>query len=133
MPVAIGLALGRLGNFINLELYGTVTTLPWGMSFPHAEGLRHPTQLYAIAKDVFIAATCFVYLRRTQSSFVPGRATALFLMLYGILRFLIEFVRDQTGIVMWAGLSEGQLLTIPLLLAGAAMWHQTTRQSRESR
>lgn len=133
VPIAIGLALGRLGNFINQELYGTLTTLPWGMEFPDAEGLRHPTQLYAIIKDVFIASTCFTYLRRTKDSFVPGRATALFLMLYGVLRFLVEIVRDQTGVEMYGSLSEGQLLTIPVFVAGAAMWFLITRRSRGSR
>lgn len=133
VPVAIGLALGRLGNFINEELYGTVTSLPWGMAFPGAEGLRHPTQLYAILKDLAIAGACFAYLRATMSSFTPGRALALFLMLYGVLRFLVEIVRDQTGVAMYGPLSEGQLLTIPVFLAGAAMWYRTTRRSTGSR
>lgn len=133
VPVAIGLALGRLGNFINQELYGTVTSLPWGMEFPGAAGLRHPTQIYAIIKDLFIATTCFWYLRRTRESFTPGRALALFLMLYGVLRFIVEIFRDQTGVAMWGALSEGQLLTIPVFVAGAAMWFLTTRQSRGSR
>lgn len=133
VPIAIGLALGRLGNFINQELYGTVTTLPWGVEFPGAEGLRHPTQLYAIIKDVLIASTCFQYLRRTRASFVPGKATALFLMLYGVLRFVVEFFRDQTGVAMAGPFSEGQMLTVPVLLAGAAMWFLTTPRSRGSR
>ncbi len=133
VPVALGLALGRLGNFINQELYGTVTTLPWGMHFPGAEGLRHPTQLYAIDKDLFIAAVCFFYLYRTRTSFVPGRSTALFLMLYGVLRFVVEIFRDQTGVAMWGPLSEGQVLTVPVFLAGAAMWYWTTRRSTKSR
>lgn len=133
IPIAIGLALGRVGNFINQELYGTLTTLPWGMNFPGAEGLRHPTQLYAIDKNLFIAAMCFLYLYRTRTSFIPGRATALFLMLYGVLRFAVEFFRDQTGVAMWGALSEGQLLTIPVFFAGAAMWYWTARRSRESR
>lgn len=122
VPVAIGLACGRLGNFLNQELYGTVTTLSWGMPFDGVEGLRHPVQLYAIAKDLFLAAVCFAYLRRTASSFIPGRCLALFLMLYGALRFLVEFVRDQTGVTMWGVLSEGQLLTIPVFFIGVGLW-----------
>lgn len=122
VPVAIGLALGRFGNFLNQELYGTVTTLPWGMEFPGADGPRHPTQLYAMAKDLLIAAICFSYLRSTASSFVAGRATALFLMFYGVLRFLVEFVRDQAGVAMWGPLSEGQVLTVPVFLAGGLLW-----------
>src|SRR3990167_4590943 len=63
VPAAIGLALGRFGNFINLELYGTVTDLAWGITVPGVEGLRHPTQIYAMAKDLFIAAVCFYHLK----------------------------------------------------------------------
>ena len=133
VPVAIGLACGRLGNFINQELYGTVTDLPWGMAFSGAEGLRHPTQLYAIAKDLFIAAACFAYLRSTAERFVAGRATALFLMLYGVLRFAVEFFRDQTGVATWGPLSEGQLLTLPVLAAGALLWWRRGRRSAGSR
>jgi len=133
VPIAIGLALGRFGNFLNQELYGTVTTLPWGMSFDGAEGLRHPTQLYAIAKDVFIAAMCLVYVRSTREQFIPGRALALFLVLYGVLRFIVEIFRDQTGIAMYGSLSEGQVLTVPVFVAGAAMWYLIAHQSRGSR
>lgn len=133
VPVAVGLAFGRFGNFLNQELYGTVTTLPWGMRFDGVDGLRHPTQFYAMAKDFFIAASCCWYLRSTQESFVPGRALALFLMLYGVLRFIVEIFRDQTGIVMYRPLSEGQLLTIPVFLAGAAIWYSRAGRSRGSR
>lgn len=133
VPVALGLALGRLGNFINQELYGTVTTLPWGMHFPGAEGLRHPTQLYAIAKDLFIAGACFAYLRATLERFVAGRALALFLLLYGVLRFLVEIVRDQTGVAMYGPFSEGQLLTVPVFLAGAWLLWRLRPKSAGSR
>lgn len=119
VPVAIGLAFGRLGNFINLELYGTVTSLPWGMEFPGADGLRHPVQLYSIAKDLLIAAMCFLHLRRQP--FVAGRTAGLFLMLYGTLRFLVEFVREQNGVFV-GPFSEGQLLTIPLFAVGVWIW-----------
>lgn len=122
VPVAIGLACGRFGNFLNQELYGTVTTLPWGMQFDGVSGLRHPTQLYAIVKDLFIAAACFAYLRSTRDAFIAGRTVALFLMLYGVLRFVVEIFRDQTGITMWGPLSEGQVLTVPVFVAGIALW-----------
>lgn len=121
VPVAIGLAFGRFGNFLNQELYGTVTTLPWGMQFDGVTGLRHPTQFYAMAKDLSIAAVCFAYLRSTRERFVPGRTVALFLMLYGVLRFTVEIFRDQTGVAMYGSLSEGQVLTIPVFLGGILM------------
>lgn len=122
VPVAIGLALGRLGNFINQELYGTVTTLPWGMMFPGAEGLRHPIQLYAMGKDLLIAAVCFWHLGATrQNARRVGCTAAAFLILYGVGRFLLEYLREQqypltdiAGLV----LTRGQLLTLPMLFLG---------------
>lgn len=119
VPVALGLMFGRLGNFINQELYGVVTTLPWGIAIPGLDGLHHPTQLYAMAKDLCIAAVCFVHLRtvRTRS----GETCALFLILYGVLRTVVEHYRVQ----QYAGLpllgftvTRGQLLTVPIIIAG---------------
>lgn len=125
IPVAIGLALGRVGNFINQELYGTYTTLPWGITIPPEEALRHPTQIYAVIKNLFIALMCYLHLR--QRPYISGRTIALFLMLYGVLRFLVEFVRDQQGIYMFGVLSEGQLLTIPVFIAGVVLWWRVKR------
>lgn len=124
IPTAIGLALGRIGNLINGELFGTLTALPWGVHVPDVPGVRHPVQIYAVMKDLFIALVCVLHLRRDQ---MPpyGQTFALFLMLYAVLRFLAEYVRAQQYPV-WeiAGIafSRGQLLTIPLLLFGIGMW-----------
>ncbi len=126
IPIAIGLSLGRLGNFMNGELYGTVTSLPWAMSFPQAEGLRHPVQLYAFLKDLLIALACFLHLRTPppfgeRETIMAGRTTALFLMLYAVLRFVVEIFRDQPyGYEGFLGvqLSRGQLLTMPIFVAG---------------
>ncbi len=120
IPIAIGLAFGRMGNFINQELYGIPTNLPWGIIVPNSEVLRHPTQIYAVMKDLFIAGVCFLHIRKTSSQ-QPGQTFALFLMLYGVLRFLNEFLREQSGGYTW-GLSEGQWLTIPLFIVGAVLW-----------
>ncbi len=136
VPSAIGLALGRLGNLINLELYGTVTALPWGIHIPGVEGLRHPTQIYAMIKDLFIAWVCFMHMRATAQSsaqssklkaqsFPIGRTTALFLILYGILRFVVEYFRDQPYghvTIGFLNFSRGQLLTIPVFVAGVCLW-----------
>jgi len=121
VPVAIGLMLGRLGNFINLELYGTVTTLPWAIAIPGVEGLRHPTQIYSMIKDAFIASICLWHLAR-KPAYTPGLTLALFLVAYGILRFSVEILRDQAGVAMVGPLSQGQVLTIPLFLIGVAMF-----------
>jgi len=119
VPIGIGLALGRLGNFINQELYGTVTTLPWGIAVPGVEGLRHPTQFYEMATDLLTALLCYWHLRTSPKH--PGETCALFLILYSIFRFSIEFLRvqDYSGIQLGTlMLTRGQILTIPLFLAG---------------
>ncbi len=127
IPITIGLGLGRIGNFINQELYGTVTRLSWGMQFPGAEGLRHPIQLYDFGLMMIIAAILFWNLKYSSrvilSSSKDGKNCALFLLLYGIVRFLLEFIREQHG-VFWWGLSEGQWLTIPIVVAGVWLWRR---------
>lgn len=133
VPIALGLALGRIGNFINQELYGTVTTVPWAIAIPGVPGLRHPTQIYAVFKDVTIALLCYFHLRYGRSV-NPGRTTALFLMLYGVLRFIVEYYRAQdyppTVILGWV-LTRGQLLTIPIFLFGAFLWVALRDRSAE--
>lgn len=125
VPVAIGLALGRLGNFINQELYGTVTTLPWGMSFPGAEGLRHPVQLYAAGKDLLIAVICFWHLGSMRHGARCGGTGAAFLMLYGLARFLVEYIREPTSRLTAIGpitLTRGQVLTLPVFFMGLGLF-----------
>ncbi|ALM09915.1 MAG: phosphatidylglycerol:prolipoprotein diacylglycerol transferase [Candidatus Peribacter riflensis] len=129
IPAAAGLALGRVGNFINLELYGTVTTLPFGMAIPGVEGLRHPVQLYAFLKDLLIAFLCLWHLHRTRM-LRPGGTFALFLILYGALRFCVEFVRvpdSPTLVLPWLVLSKGQLYSLPLFLLGVGLWWRWRR------
>jgi phosphatidylglycerol:prolipoprotein diacylglycerol transferase len=130
VPAAIGLALGRLGNFINQELYGTVTTLPWSIAIPGVSGLRHPTQFYELCTDLLVALCCFLSLPRPLFRFSYGRTFALFLMLYAIARFCIEYFREQQYALFILGplcLTRGQLLTIPLLLFGVAIWFLPVR------
>ena len=119
IPVAIGLALGRVGNFINQELYGIPTTLPWGIAIPGIEGLRHPTQLYAVGKDLFIALVCYLHLRLpTRPS---GQTAGIFLVLYGVLRFALEFLREPTHTALIVGpmiLTRGQVYSVPIVLGG---------------
>lgn len=119
VPVALGLALGRMGNFINQELYGRVTTVPWCIHVPSVDGCRHPAQLYAVAKDLTIAGACFWALTRLTAK--PGRVSALFLMLYGVLRFLVEFFREPDHSLLFS-LTRGQLYSIPVVLAGVILW-----------
>lgn len=126
IPIAIGLGLGRIGNFINQELYGTVTNLPWGIMFSGAEGLRHPIQLYDFMLQMVIAGLCFWHLVHTK---VAGKTLSLFLMLYGVCRFLLEYIREQNGVFFW-GLSEGQWLTLPILVISVWLWKKTVKYSQ---
>lgn len=124
VPVAIGLALGRIGNFINQELYGTVTSLPWGIAVSGVDGMRHPVQFYAAAKDLLIAGISFLHLRHTRHLRQPGRTLALFLILYGILRFLLEYVREPDAplaVIGSVALTRGQLYTLPLFAIVAVL------------
>lgn len=131
VPASLGLAVGRLGNFINQELYGTMTTLPWGMHFSGAAGKRHPVQLYAVAKDLFLAGICW-YAVRSRRTKTVGLPTALFLIGYSLLRFLLEFVREPEYPLWQVGslsLTHGQLYSVPLLVVGVTLWWQVWRRS----
>lgn len=118
--VPIGLAAGRLGNFINSELWGHVTALPWGMVFPNGGPLpRHPSQLYEFLLEgvlLFIILWWFSAKRRP-----PFAVTALFLLCYGLFRLIAEFFRVpdvQWGYIALGWLTMGQLLSLPMMLAG---------------
>ncbi|MBP1713340.1 MAG: lgt [Deltaproteobacteria bacterium] len=119
----IGLALGRLGNFINGELYGRVTQVPWGMVFPLGGPLpRHPSQLYESALEGFLL---FAILWRLKDKKIPeGGILPLFLIFYGIFRFFIEFFRQpdaQLGFIL-GPFSMGQVLCFLMILGGIALY-----------
>lgn len=132
VPAALGLAFGRIGNFINFELFGPVTTLPWGMAVPGQVGLHHPTPLYECAYSLVIAAACYLTLR---SSRTPGRSFGLFLLLYGVFRFLVEFVRTPdaplTDLYVFT-LTRGQTLTVPVFLLGVFLLWWSARRAGKS-
>ena len=117
--VPIGLGFGRIGNFINGELWGRPTDLPWGMVFPVAGPLpRHPSQLYEAGLEGVVLLLIIYFLHR----FYPrtGIPTFTFLLGYGCFRFLVEFVRQpdaQLGF-LWGGATMGQLLSLPMILIG---------------
>lgn len=117
--VPIGLGAGRIGNFINGELWGRVTNVSWGMVFPHAGSLlRHPSQLYEFALEgVAMFVILWIYSRKGRP---VGAVSGLFAMLYSVFRFSIEFFREPDApIGYWFGwLTEGQLLSIPLFFVG---------------
>lgn len=120
----IGLFTGRLGNFINGELPGRPTDLPWGMWFPQHDPTqlaRHPSQLYQFALEgVALFAILWLYSRKPRP---VGAISGAFLVGYGAFRFIAEFARqpdDFLGLLQ-LGLSMGQWLSLPMILAGVAM------------
>ncbi len=125
LAVPIGLAAGRLGNFINGELFGRVTDLPWGMIFPLGGSLpRHPSQLYEMILEGPLLFA-FLWLRRDRVH--PGGLTALFVIGYAVLRFVVEFVREpdpQLGFVV-GFLTMGQLLSLVQVGVGVLIWRWT--------
>lgn len=119
-----GLAFGRLGNFINGELWGRPTDLPWAMIFPRADNTpRHPSQLYEFALEgVLLFAILWWYGRKPRP---VGSVSGVFLMGYGGFRFLGEFTRNpDDGIfgLMTFGVSMGQWLSVPMVIAGVALY-----------
>lgn len=119
----IGLGMGRIANFINGELYGTRTSLPWGIVFPrdHLHLLRHPSQLYeAIGEGLILGLLLRQAWKKDFFCTVPGRITGLFFLGYGIIRFFVEYVREPE-IVYWFShfyITQGQILSIPLICLG---------------
>jgi phosphatidylglycerol:prolipoprotein diacylglycerol transferase len=118
----VGLGLGRLGNFINGELYGRPTDLPWGVVFPGGGQLpRHPSQLY---EAVLEGVVLFVVLRLVARRRLPdGTVFWTFVALYGLFRSFVEFFREpDQHLGFFAGwVTMGQLLSLPMLLVGGGM------------
>lgn len=128
--VPCGLAAGRLGNFINGELWGRATDLPWGMVFPQAGDniARHPSQLYQFAGEgVALFVLLWLFSRKPRPM---GAVSGAFLAGYGVFRFMAEFAREPDNYLglLTFGLSMGQLLSLPMIAAGIAMMAWAYRQ-----
>jgi phosphatidylglycerol---prolipoprotein diacylglyceryl transferase len=117
-----GLAFGRLGNFINGELWGRPTDVPWAMIFPKVDNLpRHPSQLYEFALEgVLLFALLWFYARKPRP---VGAVSGLFLIGYGSLRFLVEFTREPDDFLglLSLNMSMGQWLSLPMVIAGVLL------------
>lgn len=119
--VPIGLGLGRIGNFINAELWGRTTGLPWGVIFPGAGSTpRHPSQLYEAGLEGIVLLIIIYLLHRLGVR--RGVPAFSFLMLYGVFRFLVEFVRQPDSHLgfLWGGATMGQILSLPMVVVGLA-------------
>lgn len=117
IPLALGLGLGRIGNFLNGELVGRITNVPWAVKFKDYDGFRHPSQLYESLKNFFMF---FVLWFVKDKGLKKGFLFWLFVMMYSVLRFFIEFFRapdPQLGFII-LGLTMGQLLNIAMFSVG---------------
>jgi len=139
----IGLFFGRLANFVNHELWGAPTNVPWAVRFPEVvAGVtilgppRHPSQIYeAILEGVVLFAILWWMFWKTEARYQPGKLVGAFGFFYGIFRFLVEFVREPdpqlTGFAHETGLHMGQWLSLPLIIGGAwLMWTAKGRRVR---
>jgi phosphatidylglycerol:prolipoprotein diacylglycerol transferase len=152
MATPPGLLLGRLSNFINAELWGRPTSLPWGVQFPGQAAqscgqtlgeicARHPSQLYeALLEGLLLGAVLLWLAFRRGALKVPGRIVGLFIGGYGAARFLVEFVRQPDAQFIsdgnplglaWHiggyGLTMGQLLSVPMIAIGIYLWLSARR------
>ena len=122
--VPIGLGAGRIGNFINAELWGKATDLPWAMVFPTdpQQLARHPSQLYQFALEgVALFLILWLYSRKPRPTMA---VSGLFAACYGVFRFIVEFVRvpdAQLGYLAWNWLTMGQVLCLPMILGGIGL------------
>ena len=121
--VPIGLAFGRLGNFINGELWGRVTDVPWAMVFPHAGPFpRHPSPLYGIALEGLLL---FIVMQMLQRRAHPiGFLSGCFILGYGLIRSFEELFRApdaHIGFIAWDWLTMGQLLSLPMVALGLGL------------
>lgn len=148
----IGLFFGRLANFVNAELWGRPTRLPWGVIFPGeaaqdcpgiapGECARHPSQLYEAGLEGLLLGLVLLLMCRRGALKRPGLLSGIFLLGYGLARFAVEFLRQADaqfvtpdnpfGHVIHAGgygLSMGQLLSLPMILAGLWLWRRAARR-----
>ncbi len=128
VTVPIGLGLGRIGNFINGELFGRVSDVPWAMVFPGGGPLpRHPSQLYEFLLE---GVLLFLILWRfKEKKFPPGSMLGLFLICYGVLRSVAELFRQPDAQIgfLFGGLTMGQILSLTMIAAGALIFHWRRR------
>lgn len=127
----IGLGAGRIGNFINSELWGRVTDVPWGMVFPNGGALpRHPSQLYeAFLEGVVLFVIMWLYTTKSRPT---SAATGLVLFCYGCFRFFVEFYRmpdAHLGYLALDWVTMGQILSSPMIIVGALMFYFAHREA----
>ena len=122
----IGIFFGRLANFINSELYGTVSDIPWSVIFVKVDNLtRHPSQLYEAFLEGIILFLLLIYFRKKNYLLKPGTISGLFLIFYSIFRFFVEFYRvpdEHIGYLVF-NLSTGQIVSVVFLIIGTIVFY----------
>ena len=121
----IGIFFGRIANFINSELYGTITNVPWAVTFIQIDNLpRHPSQLYEALLEGLVLLLILIYFKNKFSN-KPGLISGLFLIFYSIFRFFVEFYRvpdEQLGYI-FLNLSMGQVISLLFILSGLTLFY----------
>lgn len=126
IPAALMLGFGRIANFINGELWGTITNVPWCVKFQGVEGCRHPSQIYEALKNFFIFFV-LIFLNKNKAKYKLKKGTIfwIFVLLYGILRFITNFWRDDPRIL---GISMGQFLSLIMIVVAAVFLWKIRRE-----
>ena len=131
----IGIFFGRVANFINSELYGFETNLPWAVKFVRVDNLfRHPSQLYEALFEGLVLFTIMLYFRKKGFLKTPGLISSLFLFFYSTFRFILEFYRvpdEQIG-YLFLNLSMGQIISIEFLLTGTYLFINKYEKKRDT-
>ncbi len=126
IPLGVALFFGRIGNFINGELYGRITNVPWAVKFPGAEGFRHPSQLYEAGKNLIIFA---VQWPLKDKSLPKGFRFWLFVLMYSSMRFAVEFFREpDTQIGFIFGFTLGQWINVVMFAIGLVFFVRVNRK-----
>jgi phosphatidylglycerol:prolipoprotein diacylglycerol transferase len=121
----IGLCLGRIANFINGELVGRQTNVPWAMIFPGYTTPRHPSQIYEAILEGPVLISVLWSIKALKKRRIDGQIAAAFVIFYAIFRFLVEFTREpdsQLGFIAFGWLTMGQILSVAIGLAGVVWW-----------
>lgn len=128
--VPVGLGLGRIANFINAELWGAPSTLPWAVVFPGETFARHPSQLYeSVLEGLFLFIAVRIATHRYGALKYPGRASGIFATGYALSRILVEFVREPDAHLgyLLGPITMGMILTLPLLAVGIWLLYRSRR------
>ena len=127
MAAPIGIFFGRIANFINSELYGTVTSVPWSVKFLKIDNLnRHPSQLYEAFLEGIVLFLILKYFINKNYLKKPGKMSSLFLIFYSIFRFISEFFRSPDVHIgyLLLNLTMGQILSIIFLISGLILFNK---------